>query len=96
LKKTINLKQVSSNPIPKENTRLNSHSQDLLENPKSMNLVIYLQMIGNNVDHVPEVKFEIGPLDFHGSRFLYKNPEKNRVGEGENRRNEPKRAQIRF
>jgi hypothetical protein len=53
-------------------------------------------MIGNNVDHVPEVKFEIGPLDFHGSRFLYKNPEKNRVGEGENRRNEPKRAQIRF
>jgi hypothetical protein len=35
---------------PKENIQLNSHLQDLIKNLKNINLVLYLKMIGQNVD----------------------------------------------
>jgi len=51
------LKQVSSNPLPKENTRLNSHFKILTRNLKNTSLVFYLKTIGENVDPSARITF---------------------------------------
>jgi hypothetical protein len=47
--------QIPSNPLPKENTRLNSHFKILTQHLKNTSLVFYLKTIGENVNRALKI-----------------------------------------
>jgi hypothetical protein len=62
-------KQVLSNPLLKENTRLNSHFKILTKNHKIMSLVFYLKTIGKNVD--PSARIMFPKTDRRLNRWIF-------------------------
>jgi len=74
------LKQVPSNPLPKENTRLNSHFNILTQNYEIMSLVFYLKTIGRNVDPSARIMFPKSDLSLDSWILIDQEKIKEKIG----------------